>query len=1155
MEKFFTRCLPSVIFLTISCFFSKSFGQGPPTLTSLNIKPTSPDAAAFQRYGDYRVDYSTGLPSIAVPLYELKTARFTLPITLSFHASGFKPKDPIGSVGFGWALNAGPKITRMVQGEPDELTLFPAPFQRRSDINLSDLIDQDYLRAQDLDQTFGGATDAEYDIFYYGTLNGQGKFFLKDAGTEPRIPVTSPFRPIKITSNSNYRASPINYFQIIDEDGNTYRFTKFDETTPDIKQSDINYRSAWVVTEIISNDKSDTIKFTYRTAFRSVNNRTNSFEVKDNVQVINGAPACEGSNGPVIGCSPYSAGSSTYNTLTSISTSSHTVNELTEITFRNGKIRFMYAGGIGSFQFIDRIDVLNKQNQVVRTFDLVQSPFTGSTAYYGLNQVIFKNADQSTLYKYQFDYHTENASTVPPNSRDNTGVDRWGYYNGQVGNQNFLPAWQIPTSTGQIYTSGSANREANEDFAKTFMLNKITYPTGGYTQFFYESNRIADGGPLGYKAIGGLRIKEIRNFSPETGQVNYKQYKYGLDETGFANPQYNPYQLDRFMQTFYDVVMCTFCSTGLEAIGTPASISRTRLVHSDFIDGSGLFETNPVFYTHVTEYEGTGGQFNGKTLYVFEEPVNQYSNDQQNAHLKVVMDWKGNNLLSKTVFKSLSGGGFDEIEKTVNTYNKRQVELLLGMKVFGNIYGKSTGSVTGSCNQGLFCYSIGTTITDPYRFYDYNISTGVSLLATQTITREKTLQETITFTYGNDHNQPLSESRMGGKGQNLLTEFKYPHNSTGLIGEYELARSLMVQQNFISPILQLKKSVNSNLTEQKNVLFRDFGNGIIKQAKIEWAGGNYTPESRLEFLSYDSRSNPQTVQQANDNPVTYLWGYQQSLPTAEVINGRLVSVKDTPPVTDILIFNGPILNNDVAYQPLGSFTVSEPQTVSWAGSINRSNSRYNYFGLVIRNSLGQTLYTIDYSSDVGTISFITPSQLPIGYYTIGYSFDREEPETPNVQLLNFRLTNLIPKSKYRNTILCTSFEENGAVDANPITGAKIWFGTFSVPMPTVIGDYKLTYWERANNSWVFREETIAVTTSNQPDRVIGNSNTFLDELRFYPVNAQVRTFTFDPLRGLTSKMDQKSLVERFELDDWGRLTVVRDEQSQILKQFIYNYKN
>ncbi|MBQ3771535.1 MAG: hypothetical protein II908_01230, partial [Bacteroidaceae bacterium] len=50
------------------------------------LTPQSPQASMMQRFGNYPVDYSTGVPNISVPLYTIKIGDFELPISIDYHA-------------------------------------------------------------------------------------------------------------------------------------------------------------------------------------------------------------------------------------------------------------------------------------------------------------------------------------------------------------------------------------------------------------------------------------------------------------------------------------------------------------------------------------------------------------------------------------------------------------------------------------------------------------------------------------------------------------------------------------------------------------------------------------------------------------------------------------------------------------------------------------------------------------------------------------------------------------------------------------------------------------------------------------------------------------------------------------------------------------
>lgn len=74
------------------------FGQGPSKLI-----PPSPNASSLGKYGDIPVGNYTGTPQIGMPIGEAKGKSLSVPISLSYHASGIKVDEVASQVGLGWS--------------------------------------------------------------------------------------------------------------------------------------------------------------------------------------------------------------------------------------------------------------------------------------------------------------------------------------------------------------------------------------------------------------------------------------------------------------------------------------------------------------------------------------------------------------------------------------------------------------------------------------------------------------------------------------------------------------------------------------------------------------------------------------------------------------------------------------------------------------------------------------------------------------------------------------------------------------------------------------------------------------------------------------------------------------------------------------------
>ena len=116
MFKFINK---AIVLLTISSFNCGVIAQ------DILPTPPTPQAAQFIRYGEIPVGHTTGVPQIEIPIYTISAGLIDIPISISYHASGFKVNDVASPVGLGWVLNAnGWLISRIVQGIPDHYSKY-----------------------------------------------------------------------------------------------------------------------------------------------------------------------------------------------------------------------------------------------------------------------------------------------------------------------------------------------------------------------------------------------------------------------------------------------------------------------------------------------------------------------------------------------------------------------------------------------------------------------------------------------------------------------------------------------------------------------------------------------------------------------------------------------------------------------------------------------------------------------------------------------------------------------------------------------------------------------------------------------------------------------------------------------------------------------
>lgn len=74
----------------------------------------------------------------------------------------------------------------------------------------------------------------------------------------------------------------------------------------------------------------------------------------------------------------------------------------------------------------------------------------------------------------------------------------------------------------------------------------------------------------------------------------------------------------------------------------------------------------------------------------------------------------------------------------------------------------------------------------------------------------------------------------------------------------------------------------------------------------------------------------------------------------------------------------------------------------------------------------------------------------------------------------------------------------------------------------------------------------------KPDR--NDIDNFILPLKAGLPNAMISTYSYQPLVGVTSKIDEKNQVSYYEYDDFERLKNIKDQNKNIVKNFRYNYK-
>ena len=86
------------------------------------------------------------------------------------------------------------------------------------------------------------------------------------------------------------------------------------------------------------------------------------------------------------------------------------------------------------------------------------------------------------------------------------------------------------------------------------------------------------------------------------------------------------------------------------------------------------------------------------------------------------------------------------------------------------------------------------------------------------------------------------------------------------------------------------------------------------------------------------------------------------------------------------------------------------------------------------------------------------------------------------------------------------------------------------------------------DGWTYFEHKVTGQTT-----ITISGTGFIDELRLYPFNAQMTTYTYTPQVGMTSSCDADNRITYYFYDELLRLKWIKDQDKNMIKTFKYHY--
>lgn len=1084
------------------------------------VIPASPEASAIAKYINYPVNYSSGLPDISIPLFEVKAGGISFPVYLSYHASGLKVNELGGMVGIGWTLNAEPSISRKINGKEDEVG-----YLMNTNIRNVKNDPDHYFKISE-----GFAySDEDPDDYYYRLPSKSGLFnFRKDCDTCTGYSIkTIPYQPVKIT-----RLTSTSY-TITDEQGVLVRYGRSLSNVDALEYTD-DMITGMKATEIISASLKDTVFFDYQLPFnvtQSVN--ADVIYVEDPGSALNTEPAF--TCAPFLGATPESnntiesnnesidvqkplplvketigqifskkyitnivdADTWDFATVGCASTSAngktgYSIGQkaLKTIRFAEGKLEFLMTGS----KFTG-IKLYNTNNEVIKEITFHSHDVnTFPNSKLRLDSVCFKNNAGNTVETYSFGYHS-----VPMPSNLSKQMDHWGYYNGNMNPVSLLES-AVPQQTvyaerklvGSPYLTleipiGAAVKDPDLSSAQAGTLTSIRFPTGGETQFVYELNKYYEEGEVApLRDAGGLRVKEILEYTSANNLAMRRIFKYGRDECGGGHIYHVPTLDDYYMtqnNLYVQPLLLIFNSVeGYKyARSTQNHYTRQQSFFSSSLTDLFFSAGPPVMYDEVAEYIVNDQDVNiGKTVYNFNV-ISRWERSPSrvpgtNITIKAKDGWRHGEMTGKRYYKN-ENGVFSLVKRNEYKYQQINVDPLeINAATFfnnNNIIVDRTGAVSELTWKNLV--NIGR--------YNYRIALGYKCLQEENEYIYSSPSDSIStlkkYYYGNAKNiQPTRVETTDSKGRTKAAYTSYPQ-------EYEYDNSFigaMIDKNILSaPVEQvvwqesggvkeiLSASLNKydlvNPSQLKSIdilrlqsplngtgfKLSNYATGIYPPSGVNTVLNPYTGYEAYAAFKY-SNGNLVEAAKTGDVPVSYIWDYRELHPVAEVKNA---------------------LNGTVAYT---SFETG-PATGNW--------------------TLQSNLRSVE--SITGGLSY-------------------------NLSNGNITSPALNPALKY----IVSFWSKSGSVTVPGTTESSVG---------------------AVRNGWTLHKKIVTGTTG-----ITITGSGYIDELRLYPEKAEMSTYTYKALTGLTSKCDANNGIVYYEYDAFNRLKLIRDQDGKILKQYDYQYK-
>lgn len=1108
-----------------------------------NILPPSMDNYNFTKYGGIDLNGNSGGFSYSVPFYNVNYGNIAIPISLSYYTDGVKVNDIAGIAGMNWNLMAGGMITRVVKDEPDEYNTtikFRPEGLRIVEIIQGNYDDAYYVANMKEDamklwnSTYNSSgvnhynkIDTEQDVFSFNFNGISGNFYIENS----IIYLDTDDNGIKASFiKSGTGTAPVLEFTFITPDGKIYIFGG---ATAFIESSE--------VTGGCSKNFTQPIPTTWH--LKSIENHNNliSFEYENSYKQY----SLDYSQSVTYKQSEIDRNCNIGVTVTECATHFNSVNGkvLKQINFGTSKVIFSYLDvreDYSSGRLLKEIVVNDGVKDIEKiVFDYVFSLSTSTNVpnYNAahnkkrafLKKIIFKN---NTFQEFEYN----NMNGLSP--RLSYSQDIYGYNNantlGSLLNVNYDGEENkgLKTLMKRNFSDiDRADRSVDQQKSLYGVLNKIVYPTKGYTVVKYENNK-------------NIEIKRVTKWATEN---------YHLSKTN-CQPRITEYPVKKIFN---------FISNGSDIhIYANASTDRCPGVYVDeFHDKHSV----------VIRNKTTGALIHNETVNFNERIISDesiYLNTRANFipiktvlgntySVEYIVTSKFNNIFGSMDLKYNS---YSVLEPTAVNYSGARVSSITDFDfnhksynekkyVYNDILNLTTGKTSLHHNYYFSPWSFDCARpscqipTELFTDIDCNniINFGSNNNLSNYSSRGKRINygaiSTILFDnsvvenkyiVNRDPEEPILIHRLPIKNASRSNEFEW---SDGKISETNIYK-------FVNNAHQPVKNISYNYAVLSSIKFHNYNTELGVVSPNQFIGMNL--DKVINFVSYQGC-------------ITLICNLRERLKVDQYFNYCRTRAKTE--ITEKEFFDGQELVRKTTMNfnsPYHKFMSSQTTTDSKGQNIINTylyapdiEMQFTPFRneLIAKNIIGAPLKS-GLSINGGLLSekLITfdtttsPNGLLLPKFMYAAKFPNELPSISGIGNLEKKISYDLFDDK-ANLLQYTP--EGG------LTTVLIWGYNRTQPIVKI---------ENSSYSQINQYVGNLQTLSNGANEQ-GLITAFNNLRTVLPATAMITTYTYKPLVGISSITDPKGDRQTYHYDEFNRLEFVKDSQGNILSESKYHYKN